>query len=346
MKFNVDMQYLLDTFKRIVSVPSPVGYYKKMTPVFENIVAELGLTVTYDNRETAYVTLEGEDTSKTVLITSHLDTLGLMVRKINADGTLMIRKLGGTMLPSIDGETVTVHTRDGREYTGTFMSKYHSSHVFAEAHTAERNEDNTMILLDMPVETKAEVEALGIQNGDMVSIDPRCQITENGYLKSRFIDDKAAVACCLAVIKYMKENNIKPKYNTIFQFTYYEEISLGGSYIPEGVSEVVGIDIGLIGPELNGKEHKVSICAKDASTVYDYDMTGRLIEYAKKAGCEYAVDLFYRYGSDAGVAMRSGNNLKIGLFGMAVYGSHCMERTHVDGLRATANLALAYILDI
>lgn len=346
MKFNVDIKYLLDTFKKMVYTPSPVGYPNKMAPVFEEIAAELGLTVTYDNREAAYITLEGEDTSKTVLITTHLDTLGLMVRKINSDGTLMIRKLGGTCLPAIDGETVTVHTRDGREYTGIFMSKFHSCHVFPEAHTAERNEDNTMILLDMPVSSKAEVEALGIQNGDMVSIDPHCQITENGYLKSRFIDDKAAVSCCLTAIKYMKENNLKPKYNTVFMFTYYEEIGLGGTFMPEGVSEAVAIDIGLIGPELCGNERSVSICAKDASVVYDYELTGRLIEYAKKAECSCAVDLFFRYGSDAGASMRSGNDLKIGLFGMAVYGSHCMERTHVDGLAATTNLALAYVLDI
>ena len=115
MKFNVDTKYLLDTFKKLVYVPSPVGYSNKMKPVFEEITGGLDLAVTYDNKESAYITLEGEDASKTVLITAHLDTLGLMVRKINPDGTLMIRKLGGTCLPSIDGETVTVHTRDGRE---------------------------------------------------------------------------------------------------------------------------------------------------------------------------------------------------------------------------------------
>ena len=60
----------------------------------------------------------------------------------------------------------------------------------------------------------------------------------------------------------------------------------------------------------------------------------------------YAVDLFFRYGSDAGASMRSGNNVKIGLFGMPGYESHCMERTRVDELAATTNLVLAYILDI
>ena len=258
----------------------------------------------------------------------------------------MIRRLGGGNLPSMEGETVTVHTRDGREYSGVFMCKYHSVHVWSETHTAERTEDNMIVLLDEPVSTKAEVEALGIQHGDVIALDPRPQITPNGYVKSRYIDDKGAVACCFALLKYLNDNALKPKYNTIFQFPFYEEIGIGGTYIPEGVSEMVSIDIGLIGPDCNGNERSVSICAKDASHVYDYELTGRLIEYAKKADCNYAIDLFLRYGSDAGAARRAGNNIKVGLFGMAVYGSHGMERTHIDGLAATTNLALAYVLDI
>ena len=346
MKFNVDSQYLIDCFKKIVTVPSPVGYNLKMNPVVETVAHELGCSVSYDNKGSAYIMLEGENTSKTVLINSHLDTLGLMVRSINGDGTLSVRKLGGINLATLDGENVTVHTRDGRDYTGTCMCKYHSVHIWGEAHTSERNEETVMILLDMPVKTKAEVEALGIGNGDVISIDPRCVFTENGYLKSRFIDDKGAVACCFTAIKYLKDNDLKPKYNTVFQFSYYEEIGSGGCYIPEGISEMVAVDIGLIGPELEGDERKVSICAKDGSTVYDYELTSRLIECAKRAECDHAVDLFLRYGSDAGAAIRGGNNVKIGLFGMAVYGSHGMERTHIDGLNATVGLTLAYILNI
>ena len=137
---------------------------------------------------------------------------------------------------------------------------------------------------------------------------------------------------------------MKPKYNTIFQFSYYEEVGMGGCYLPDEVSEAVAVDIGLISPEHEGSERKVSICAKDGSTIYDYSLTGKLIECAKNAECDYAVDLFHRYGSDAGAAIRGGNNVKIALFGMAVYGSHGMERTHIDGLNATVGLTLSYIL--
>ena len=63
-------------------------------------------------------------------------------------------------------------------------------------------------------------------------------MTENGYIKSRFIDDKACVAAALAVIKAMKEQGVTPSCNVLFAFPYYEEINHGGAYIPPEVSRV------------------------------------------------------------------------------------------------------------
>ena len=346
MRYTIDDSFLLNCFEEIVNTPSPVGFYPLLNPVLEKYAAMFGHTVTYDNRSTPYITVEGEDNSKTVLIGAHADTLGLVVRRVDPNGMIRVRNVGGIHYGSIEGETVTVHTRDGRNYTGLFACQSHSVHVFDDCRTLERNENTMIVLLDEKVSSKEDVYALGIRNGDFISIDPRCQITTNGYLKSRFIDDKAAVACCFTMLKYLKENNLKPKYRTLLAFPYTEEIGLGGTYVPAEVSEYVAIDIGLIGPDYEGNEYKVSICAKDNAAPYDYDLTSRLINKAQKVGCDYAVDIFYRYGTDGNAAMRGGNNLRAAAFGMAVYCSHGMERTHIEGLRNTMNLLLAYVLDI
>ena len=345
MKRNIDMNYLVESFRRVVNTPSTVGYYVKLNPLLEKIAGELGHSVSYDQKNTLYITVDGEENSKTVAVGAHVDTVGLIVRSINADGTLLVRKLGGVCMPSIEGETVTVHTRSGKDYTGLVICRSHSVHVFDDAHTLERNENTMRILLDEDVKSKSDVNALGIQNGDIISIDPRCQLTENGYLKSRFIDDKGAAACSFAALKYLKDNALKPKYRTVFAFPYYEEIGIGGTYVPSGISEYLALDIGLIGPELDGNERKVSICAKDATCPYDYELTSEIIDLAEKAKCDYAVDVFYRYSTDANAAMRAGNNVKNAAFGMAVYCSHGMERTHLTGLENTARLLLAYLLD-
>ena len=346
MKFQIDEKYLVDSLERILRVPSPVGYYQELEPVLEAMAGELGYEVTYDNRRTAYITLDGEDNSKTVLVSAHADTLGFVVRCIEGNGMLMVRRLGGICHPNVESESVTVHTRDGRKYSGLIICKSHSTHAFNDAHSLERNEDTVRVLLDENVKSKADVQALGIQNGDYISIDPHFEVTENGYIKSRFIDDKGGVAACFAALKYLSENGQKPKYKTVITVPYFEELGFGGSFVPEEVSEFVAVDIGLIGPELDGDERKVSICAKDAVSVYDYALTNKLIDKAQKAGCDYAVDVFMRYSTDAMAAVRGGNDLCMGAFGMAVYCSHGRERTHIEGLSATANLLLAYLLDI
>jgi len=346
MKFTIDDHFLLDCFQALVNTPSPVGFYPRFNPLLEEYAAQFGFSVTYDNRGTPYITLAGEDNSKTVMIGAHSDTLGMVVRRVDPNGVIRVRNLGGIHYGSVESETVTVHTRDGRDYTGLFACQSHSVHVFDDCRTLERNENTMIVLLDEKVSSKEEVYALGIRNGDFISVDPRCQITPNGYLKSRFIDDKAAIACCFTMLKYLTENGLKPKYKTILAFPYNEEIGFGGTYVPKEVSEYVALDIGLIGPDYEGNEYKVSICAKDNASPYDYDLTTRLINYAEKAGCDYAVDIFYRYGTDGNAAVRAGNNLRAAAFGMAVYCSHGMERTHIDGLRNTMNLLLAYVLDI
>ena len=109
MKFNVDAKYLVDFFKEIVEIPSPTEYYVRLNPVLKSYAESLGYTMTFDRRNNAYITLEGEDNSKTVLVSAHADTVGLMVRAIAANGTLLVRPIGGINFATLDGETVTVH---------------------------------------------------------------------------------------------------------------------------------------------------------------------------------------------------------------------------------------------
>ena len=346
MKYQVDESFLIECFRELVETPSPVGYHVKINPVLERIAARFGCEVTYDRRGTAYITLDGEDNSKTILLAAHWDTLGMVVNAVDANGQIRMRRLGGVNFHSNEGDSVIIHTRDGREYTGLLACQAHSVHVFENARSMERDEDHMMVLLDADVHSREDVRALGIRNGDIISVEPRCEYLPNGYLKSRFIDDKASIACVFTMLKYLKENHLKPRFRTLLAFTFGEEIGLGGPYVPEEVSEYVALDIGLIGPGYDGHERCVAICAKDNRAIYSYDLVTRLIGYAEKAECDYAVDVFYRYATDASTALAHGNNLQAAAFGMPVYCSHGRERTHILSLTNTTNLMLSYVLDL
>ncbi len=343
MDFTINQDYILHTMKEFIQTPSPVGYYEETNPLLARFANELGYQVEFDRKKTGYIKVPGKDTTRTICIGAHMDTIGLMVRAIDKDGMIRTRNLGGINYNNIEGETATIITRDGRRYTGLLTSQSHSVHVFDDARTLERDEKSMIIILDEPVTCEADVRALGIQHGDMIYIDPRFTITPNGYIKSRFIDDKACVAVALAVIKYMKENSITPSCNVWFAFPYYEEIGHGGSYLPPEVSQYIALDIALIGPDYDGSEDKVSICCKDNFSPYDYELTSHLIAIARTNDLNYAVDIFYRYGTDANAAVRSGNNIQAAAFGMGTFCSHGVERTHISGVMETAKLLAAFL---
>ena len=109
------------------------------------------------------------------------------------------------------------------------------------------------------------------------------------------------------------------------------------------IDELLAVDMGCIGTDLECTEEQVSICAKDSSGPYDYEMTSKLIELAKENKLNYAVDIYPFYSSDASAALRGGADIKAALIGAGIHASHGMERTHIEGIINTIKLIEAYI---
>jgi putative aminopeptidase FrvX len=201
------------------------------------------------------------------------------------------------------------------------------------------------VRLDEVVSDADEVKALGIEVGDFVSLDPRVQITPSGYVKSRHLDDKACVACLLAMIEAIKAEGKELPYTTHFFISNYEEVGHGSSAsIPTGVVEFMAVDMAAPGEGQTSHEHKVTICAKDSSGPYDYALKGQLVQLAKQGALDYVIDIYPFYGSDASAALRAGWAFKHSLIGPGVDASHSFERTHTEGLVATTQLGLAYLM--
>lgn len=327
----------------LLSINSPTGYTKNAVSFLRESIEEIGYQTETTPKGNLMVHVEGKDTTTTRGLSAHVDTLGLMVRSINSDGTLALTKLGGPLTPTLDGEYCDIITRDGKVYTGTILSKSPSIHVFKDAATKSRDIDNLVVKLDERVETKEDVQELGILNGDIIAYDPKVVVTDSGFVKSRFLDDKASVSILVSILKMLKEENIVPATNLTFIFSAYEEVGHGASWIPENITELLAVDMGCIGDDLECTEYDVSICAKDSSGPYDYDLTTRLVNAAKEHNLNFAVDIYPMYGSDASAALSGGANIKAALIGPGVASSHGMERTHTDALENTFKLIQAYI---
>ena len=329
--------------KDVFTCDSPTGFTEAGLKVVEKYLNEFGYSFERLKKGGIKVTIDGKDNSKTVATSAHLDTLGLMVRSITPKGTLKIVEVGGVSSPSLDGEYCKVYTRNGNVYTGTVLVNTPAVHVYPDSRSKERSIENLEIRLDEEVTSKDDALKLGIRNGDFICYDPKFEITESGFLKSRFIDDKCHVVVLLLLLKYLKDNNIELAYRTKVYFVCYEEVGHGASSIDSDIDEFVTLDMGCVGLDLDGNEYSCSICAKDAFSPYDYELTTRLISLAEEYHIPFVIDIYPRYSSDVSAALKTGLDIKGALIGTGTNASHSMERTHIKGIDATLKLIYLYL---
>lgn len=338
------VDYMVEETTKILAIDSPSGYTQKVAEYVMEEYRRLGYEPVQTVKGGIVVALGGEDTNNAVLLEAHIDTLGAMVTEIKGNGNLKLTPIGGMNANNAEAENCRVITRFHGTYEGTFQLSNASVHVNGEYNDTKRAYKEMEVVLDEFVDSKEDTERLGIMPGDFVCFDPRTTITQRGYIKSRFLDDKLSVGILLGYAKYLKEEKVTTKRAVYQHITVYEEVGHGGAAsIPEGVTEVISVDMGCVGDGLNCKETQVSICAKDSRGPYNYDVVNGLIKAAMDADVDYAVDVYPYYGSDADVALTAGYDVRHGLIGAGVYASHGYERSHKDGVKNTFLLLKAYL---
>lgn len=343
MEILINKEYVLKTAKEILEFDSPTGFCFDIMNLIEEKAKNYGYAFEVTRKGCGIITVPGKSNERVIGLSAHVDTLGAMVRSITSSGTLKFTLIGGPIVPTLDSEYCKIRTRDGKLYNGTFLSTSPAAHVYEDNSSKKRDPENMEIRIDEVVKSKEDVEKLGICNGDFIFIDPKTTITESGFIKSRFIDDKGSVACLIALMDILSREKQIPDFTTKIFISTYEETGHGSSYIPEDITEMIAVDMGCIGNDLSCTEYDVSICAKDSSGPYDYNMTTNLVELAKKNKLNYAVDIYPYYSSDVSSALRGGNNIRGALIGPGVHASHGMERTHYNALENTIKLIYAYL---
>ena len=339
------LDYILDETKKLLAIDSPSGFTERAASYVMDEYTALGYTPVRTTKGGVFCEISrNPNKGDSLMMEAHIDTLGAMVCEIQPNGYLKLSPIGGMNANNAEAENCKIYTREGKIYTGTFQLCDASVHVNGKFDETSRSYDVMEVVLDEKVKTKEDTLALGILPGDIVCFDPRTTITENGYIKSRFLDDKLSAGILLGFAKFIKDEKIMLPRTIYHHITVYEEVGHGGAAsIPSDVSEVLSVDMGCVGNGLSCTEHQVSICAKDSRGPYTYDVVTNLINAAKRHNIDFAVDVYPYYGSDADVALTAGHDVRHGLIGAGVYASHGYERSHIDGVRNTFLLLTEYV---
>lgn len=342
---NFDTNHFTKFLVDLLNIPSPTGFAEPAIAFVEKELSQyqqLELSRTRKGALVAKWTVESD--LPPVALTAHVDTLGAVVKEIKSSGRLKLSRIGGVQWPTIETEGVWVFTSKGEKIRGSVLIDNASGHIFGGTDTP-RNDDHMEVRLDARTTSEKETRELGINVGDCVAFDPRVEVT-NGFIRSRFLDDKACVANLVAAIKSLAESGRSPKRSVYFHISNYEEVGHGASAgIPSDVAELVTVDMAVVGAGQESDEFSATLCIKDSGGVYHEGLNKKLRAIAEKHGIAYKTDVYPLYGSDGEAFWRAGGDVALALIGPGIDASHNYERAHMDGLNATTNWIMAYLID-
>lgn len=336
---------IMEQAAQLLAIDSPTGYTRRAAEYVMEAYRAMGFAPELTNKGGVLVCLNPDAPADGgLMLQAHVDTLGGMVTEISGTGRLHLTNLGGMRPENGEAENVRIVTRSGKVYTGTFQLKNASVHVNLAYGDTKREFKAMEVVIDEEVHCRADVEKLGIMVGDIVCFDPRTVITPSGFIKSRFLDDKLSVAILLGLARQVADGDVKPARRVWQHITVFEEVGHGGAgSVPAGITEAISVDMGCVGDGLGCEEYQVSVCAKDSGGPYHYEVVRALVDAARRAGADFAVDVYPGYGSDVEATLRAGHDLRHGLIGPGVYASHGYERSHRRGVANTLKLLDAYL---
>ncbi len=323
--------------RNLINIDSPSGFTQRACDfVFEHLKA-LNCNPRRTNKGAIACSF---GTPPKLAIAAHIDTLGAMVSGITGDGSLRFSPIGGLSLTGAEGEYVRIHTLKNQVFTGTILLDNPSTHANRDKDSIQRGLHNMHIRLDERVFSRYEVEQLGISIGDFICLNSRYEELPSGFIKSRFLDNKAGCLVLYELAKTLVGTNTPVE---LF-FSNYEEVGHGGTcgYSPN-IEELLVIDMGVLGNCCMGDEMSCSICVKDSSGPYDYEMRRKLVQVAQNENIPHIQDVYPFYSSDGSASLSAGNDFRVALIGPGVAASHSTERTHQRAIEATINLCRAYI---
>jgi putative aminopeptidase FrvX len=343
---TIDTNYFTKFLVELLNIASPTGFAEPAVAFVENELSQYKQLELSRTRKGALVAKWKVDNDlPPVALTAHVDTLGAVVKEIKSNGRLKLSRIGGIQWPSVETEGVWIFTSKGEKIRGSVLIDTASGHVHgADGSKTPRDDEHMEVRLDVRTTSEKETRALGINIGDCVAFDPRVEVT-NDFIRSRFLDDKACVANLVAAIKSMTEAGLSPARTVYFHISNYEEVGHGAAAgIPPEVEEVICVDMAVVGQGQESDEFSVTLCTKDGGGPYHFGLNNKLRALAEQHSIPYKTDVYVFYGSDGEAFWRAGGDVALALIGPGIDASHNYERAHMDGLNATTNWILAYLL--
>ena len=187
-------------------------------------LSELGIASRSDRMGNLIATLPGDKALPSVMLFAHMDQLGLVVRKIEANGLLRVERVGGVPEKALPSQAVRVSAGKGRTVPGVIANKSHHATQPDEKYKVLPYAD---LYIDCGFRSAAEIAAAGIVVGAPIVYAPNVVELAGNRIAGTSVDDRAGCAVMLEVARTLKGNTKRPNLHLVF--SVQEEFNLRGA---------------------------------------------------------------------------------------------------------------------
>jgi putative aminopeptidase FrvX len=203
---------------------------------------ELGIASHSDRMGNLIATLPGDKALPSVMLFAHMDQLGLVVRKIEANGLLRVERVGGVPEKALPSQSVRVSAGKGKTIPGIIANKSHHATQPDEKYKVLPYSD---LYIDCGYRSGAEIAAAGVVVGAPIVYAPNVLEVANNRIVGTSVDDRAGCAVMLEVARTLKGNAKRPTLHLVF--SVQEEFNLRGAVTAaHAVNPDIAIQLDLI----------------------------------------------------------------------------------------------------
>jgi endoglucanase len=212
--------------KALSEAPGPSGFEEEVRKIVVAEYTALGAKIEYDGLGSVLATLPaGSASGPRVMVTAHLDEVGLMVQHITPDGFIRVKTLGGILEQALPDQRWTILGRNGPVPA---ISGLRTTHVLpASQRGVVWPLDETF--LDVGAASREDVEKMGIRPGDGIAPMSSFLALPNGRYAGKAWDDRVGLGVMIAASRRIRAENIALRTPIVWVATTQEEIGLRGA---------------------------------------------------------------------------------------------------------------------
>lgn len=288
---------MLESLKELCLLNGISGDEKSVREYIISQIKDYVQSYTVDNLGNLIVFKKGKSSSdKKVLVSAHMDEVGLIATYINYDGTIKFDTVGGINPDVIIGRQVSVNGLFG--VVGT-----QAIHNIPQS---QRGKEPNVQEMYVDIGTNSKEETLKyVSLGDSINFFSKYENFGNDYIKSKALDDRVGCAILIDLIK----SNLE--FDTYFTFVVQEEVGLRGSKVasytvnPDYAIVLEGTTAGDIGGSVGEKKvctigDGAVVSFMDRRTIYDKELYRLCFDISKENNIPCQTKTMVAGGNDSG----------------------------------------------